>query len=149
MIGYPQYLRDVDEVNCPRFLFISIQTIFINLKQTIMKKIKYLSILLLSVFALPIMVSCGGSDDDGNIPGNNDDNSPQTKQKWGENTYYDLDTTTGVLSITGTGPMTNYSISSYSSVPWFSQSEYIKTVYIADGITSIGDYVFYSCSNLQ
>ena len=36
-----------------------------------MKKIKYLSILLLSVFALPIMVSCGGSDDDDNGGGGN------------------------------------------------------------------------------
>ncbi len=25
MLGYPQYLRDVDEVNCPRFLFVHFQ----------------------------------------------------------------------------------------------------------------------------
>ena len=31
--GYPQYLRDVDEVNCPRFLFLCIQTNNINLKR--------------------------------------------------------------------------------------------------------------------
>ena len=28
--GYPQYLRDVDEVNCPRFIFV-----YFKLKKTI------------------------------------------------------------------------------------------------------------------
>ena len=65
----------------------------------------------------------------------------------GDNARYTLDTETGLFSITGTGAMTNYE--SISDVPWLSQIEYIKTVDIADGITSIGDCVFQYCSNLM
>ncbi len=65
----------------------------------------------------------------------------------GDNARYSLDTTTRVLSITGTGAMSNYS--SYKYVPWYSNGFYIKTVDIADGITSIGNYAFYGCSGLK
>ena len=64
----------------------------------------------------------------------------------GDNARYTLDTTTGVLSITGTGDMWNYS--SYSSVPWYSQRSYIITAQIVDGITSIGNNAFFGCSSL-
>ena len=46
-----------------------------------MKKIKYLSILLLSVFALPFMVSCGGSDDDDSVPGGSSESGGITPDK--------------------------------------------------------------------
>ena len=62
----------------------------------------------------------------------------------GDNANYILDTETGVLSITGTGAMTDYS----GSIPWFTQRSYIQTVQIADGITSIGSCAFVECSNL-
>ena len=58
------------------------------------------------------------------------------------NARYTLDTTTGVLSITGTGAMTDYSS---KKAPWYSQSSYIKTIEIADGITSIGQSAFTYC----
>ena len=64
----------------------------------------------------------------------------------GTNLTWSLDTETGVLNITGTGAMTNYS--SYSSVPWYSYRSKIKTVNIASGVTTIGDYAFYSCNSL-
>ena len=64
----------------------------------------------------------------------------------GDNAKYSLDTSTGLLSITGTGAMTNYS--SNSSVPWCSKWSYIKTVDIADGVTYIGQYAFCACSYL-
>ena len=64
----------------------------------------------------------------------------------GENVSYSLDTSTGLLSITGTGAMTDYSYS--SSAPWYSNKEYIKVVEISDGVTSIGKYAFYNCSGL-
>ena len=63
----------------------------------------------------------------------------------GTNVKYSLDTSTGLLSITGTGAMTNYSS---SSAPWYSKSDYIKSVEIADGVTSIGNYAFYYCNSL-
>ena len=53
---------------------------------------------------------------------------------------------TGLLTISGSGPMANY-IS--SSVPWKSYTNSIKTVSIGSGVTSIGNYAFYGCSNLR
>ncbi len=64
----------------------------------------------------------------------------------GDNLTWSLDTDTGVLTISGTGAMKNYS--SYSSVPWYTYSSYIKTVVLPDGITSIGDWAFYYCTSL-
>ena len=64
----------------------------------------------------------------------------------GTNVNYTLNTETGVLSITGTGAMANYSSS--SSVPWDSYRSYIKTVEISDGLSSIGEKAFRYCSNL-
>ncbi len=57
-----------------------------------------------------------------------------------------LDTTTGVLSITGTGAMGDYSFS--SDAPWDSYSSYVKTVNISNGVTSIGSYAFYYYTSL-
>lgn len=53
---------------------------------------------------------------------------------------------TGVLSITGTGSMSDYS--SASDVPWYSQRASIKEVIIGYGVTDIGYKVFSNCSNL-
>ena len=64
----------------------------------------------------------------------------------GTNVRYSLDTSTGLLSITGTGAMNNYNY--YSSVPWYSNKEYVKTVEISNGVTSIGNYAFNECSGL-
>ena len=65
----------------------------------------------------------------------------------GTNVRYSLDTETGVLSITGIGAMRNYN-NSTSLVPWYSQSSFIKTANIADGVTLIGSYAFLGCSGL-
>ena len=64
----------------------------------------------------------------------------------GDNVKYSLDTSTGVLNITGTGAMKDYSYD--SSVPWYIYRSYIKTVEIAEGVTTIGSRVFFSCSGL-
>ena len=64
----------------------------------------------------------------------------------GEKINYSLNLVTGVLSITGTGAMADYS--SDSSAPWYSYNSDIKTVNIADGVTSIGSYAFSGCSGL-
>jgi hypothetical protein len=66
----------------------------------------------------------------------------------GTNVKYSLDTSTGVLKITGTGAMADYSSSTSTSAPWYSNRTYIKSVEIADGVTSIGDYAFVECSAL-
>ena len=60
----------------------------------------------------------------------------------GTNVRYSLDTSTGVLNITGTGAMTNFSP---SYAPWYSYLSYIGVVEISNGVTSIGSYAFKSC----
>jgi len=65
----------------------------------------------------------------------------------GNNLKWTLDTSTGVLDITGTGDMYYY-YDYYDDVPWYSYRSYVKTVNIGNGVTSIGDYAFYKCAGL-
>lgn len=66
----------------------------------------------------------------------------------------------GTLTIRGTGAMRNYDGSAYAYIdknpsilnnlaPWFSDREKIKRVVIEDGVTGIGNYAFFLCSNLS
>ncbi len=64
----------------------------------------------------------------------------------GENLTWSLDTTTGILDITGTGDMTECS---KNSAPWYSYRNSIKTVNIGDSVTSIGAYAFYYCNSIR
>ena len=64
----------------------------------------------------------------------------------GDNLTWSFDTETGVLNITGTGAMTNYSSS--SSVPWRLYLSNIKTVNIASSVTTIGKRAFSGCEIL-
>ena len=63
----------------------------------------------------------------------------------GDNAKWSFDTTTGLLSITGSGNMKDYS---YSNSPWYYYRNDIKLLSIGDQITSIGNYAFYYCSGL-
>ena len=60
--------------------------------------------------------------------------------KCGDNVTYSLDTSTGVLKISGTGDM-------YSYGP-FSHNTIIKSVIIENGVISIGDSAFFDCTIL-
>ena len=62
----------------------------------------------------------------------------------GENVYWTYDSTTKELVISGTGLMNGYS---NSNTPFYNSD--IKTVVIENGVTSIGNYAFYKCSNLS
>lgn len=53
----------------------------------------------------------------------------------------------GVLTISGTGAMYDYSW--YLPAPWSDKSQSITAVIIEDGITSIGNFAFDNCSNLS
>ena len=59
----------------------------------------------------------------------------------GENLKWTYDTTTCVLTIFGTGDMADYS---FSNRPWEKYEDNIKEVVISNGVTSIGEYAFYS-----
>ncbi len=52
----------------------------------------------------------------------------------------------GLLEITGTGAMTDYSVD--SSSPWAVYSSILKSVIIYKGVTSIGNSAFLSCDSL-
>ena len=62
----------------------------------------------------------------------------------GDNCTWDI--TDGVLTISGTGPMTDYSTA--SPAPWNSQRTSITDVQISDAITSIGTLAFAYATNL-
>ncbi|MBE6741816.1 MAG: fibronectin type III domain-containing protein [Ruminococcaceae bacterium] len=56
----------------------------------------------------------------------------------GANVYYYLDTTTGELSISGMGAMTDYGMGQSP----FTNNSNIKHIIVEEGVTSIGDYAF-------
>lgn len=61
--------------------------------------------------------------------------------KCGDNLTWILDIETGVLVISGTGDMYGY----WNVSPWKNYINYIKSVNIGMGVTSIGGYSFYEC----
>ena len=52
----------------------------------------------------------------------------------------------GVLTIRGTGAMTDYLL---RGSPWYAMHNSILEVVIDSGVTSVGNYAFYQCGNLQ
>ena len=68
----------------------------------------------------------------------------------GETLTWSLDTGDGMLTISGTGAMYNYSSTSlYNRAPWSDYNYAIKRVELPDGITEIGEYAFWRCSALE
>lgn len=66
----------------------------------------------------------------------------------GNNLTWTLDDS-GILTISGNGAMADYDDnSSGKSAPWQDVSTKINTVVVENGVTSIGDYAFYGCSDL-
>ncbi len=63
----------------------------------------------------------------------------------GWNVTYIYVESTGTLTISGTGAMTNYNS---FNMPWYNYRSSIKKVVINNGVTSIGDYAFYGCTGL-
>ena len=61
--------------------------------------------------------------------------------KCGENVNYTFDSSTGTLTISGSGAMSDYS---FLGSP-FSYETSIKSVVIESGVTSIGNFAFYAC----
>ena len=64
---------------------------------------------------------------------------------YGENISWSLDTATGVITFTGYGDMDPTTF----ALPWYEHRELIKEAVIQKGITSICDYCFYLCQNLE
>lgn len=70
--------------------------------------------------------------------------SAETSGECGDNVTWTLDDN-GVLTISGEGPISNYS---YSNSPFYNNSN-IKSVIIEDGVTSIGDNAFRRCDEMK
>lgn len=69
-----------------------------------------------------------------------------TSGSCGDNVTYSLNSE-GLLEITGTGAMTDYTYS--GQVPWYDYRDSIKSVTISDGITNVGAYAFDYYTNLE
>lgn len=63
----------------------------------------------------------------------------------GENLTWTLES--GVLTISGTGDMTDYT-SFGADTPWYSSRDSIQSVVVESGVTSIGDYAFHNCMSV-
>ena len=63
----------------------------------------------------------------------------------GDNLTWFFDDSTDAFTISGTGAMNDYSS---SNRPWETYEDSIKTILIADGATTIGEYAFYHCDSL-
>ena len=69
-----------------------------------------------------------------------------TSGSCGPNLHWNLDKATGVLTISGTGPMEDYG---YSAVwYWTENRSYVRTVVVEEGCTTIGKTAFAQLSNL-
>ena len=97
---------------------------------------RVLCVLVLGVYAL------GGTVNAATYTGNCGEN--------GDNVTYTLNTSTGVLTISGTGAMEDYSYftSSLSPSPWDIHRSYIKTLVVNSGVTELGNFAFYNLYNL-
>lgn len=69
-----------------------------------------------------------------------------TSNSCGENVSWTLSYNC-VLTISGTGAMTDYS--TYSIVPWYEHRNGIESIVVENGVTNIGDYAFYGCSKIE
>lgn len=66
-------------------------------------------------------------------------------QDCGPAVIWDMNASTGVLTISGTGKMYDYS---YGNAPWYSYHDDIRSVKIEGEVNSIGDHAFYLCHKL-
>lgn len=65
----------------------------------------------------------------------------------GENLTWVLDAG-GNLNVSGEGPMNDYDTLGENYAPWYDIRDHITAVVIGDGVTSVGEYAFFSCANM-
>lgn len=71
-----------------------------------------------------------------------------------ENVKWVLDLDTGVLTFSGSGAMADYELktssgTTYSTAPWIEWSDYITSVVVESGVTTIGACAFTNCSYIK
>ena len=68
-----------------------------------------------------------------------------TSGKCGENATWSYDKSTKTLTISGSGPMENYTAN--AGAPWLKLKDEVQKVVIGHGITKVGSYAFYQFVN--
>ncbi len=66
--------------------------------------------------------------------------------KCGQDVTYEFDESTGILTLSGSGPMEFYSS---GKAPWFPYKSNITSIVIGDTVTSIGDFAFEGCTSVR
>ncbi len=94
---------------------------------------------LLAVFALLLAVVLGVSASAETMNG--------TCGNEGDNLTWSLDTENGVLTVSGTGKMKNFS--NVGKAPWAAYGDSIREVKIEAGVTSVGRWAFADCAALK
>lgn len=69
-----------------------------------------------------------------------------TSGSCGDKVNYSFDSSNGILTISGTGMMDEYTS---DTRPWKEYTDSIKSMVIENGVTSIGSGTFYGCNNLE
>ena len=71
--------------------------------------------------------------------------APATSGKCGDNLTWSYDSTSSILTISGTGLMYNYT----SCGPWSSFDNTMRTIMVNNGVESIGNFAFAACSKVE
>ncbi len=106
---------------------------------------KYLA-LFVSAITIIAMSSCSDSSSDNGGGGGGGSSMADDSGSCGTNVTWTYNSTTKTLTIQGSGVMRDYDFG--KDTPWYSYSTSIKTVIIEEGVTSIGNYAFETCSGL-
>jgi len=76
-------------------------------------------------------------------------NNGLTGGSCGENLTWKLDGGSGVLTIEGTGAMTDYALNTDSRAPWYNYVTSFTAIILPEGLTHIGNYAFYNSSDTE
>lgn len=71
----------------------------------------------------------------------------ETSGKCGENAYWEYDDGTKTLTISGSGAMEDYARD--MPAPWNKFGEWIQNIVVGEAITTIGEYAFYCCADVE
>ena len=69
--------------------------------------------------------------------------------KCGDNVFWEFNSSTGVFTVFGSGDMEDYNVTFSDGRAWREYIDLITSVYIEEGVTSIGERSFYKCTALK